>query len=352
LSSFNLFKIKACNMSFAKNHMYKQGWVEGKGLGRYETGMKSAIKVKIKRDQAGMGHDMAEEFTFQWWDHVFNRAASKIKLKGEDDSDASSSEDEPTVAGGSFDISNKKPTKKKYDPKQILYGRFVSGGLLVDENNDKLREIAEVKIDSNGGVVLPATAPSAPSATNSNDDDSSDDDDEDEIMKLYAAAGLSEQELLMRCGGRTAHKGARHGLKASAKLARIERQEGVAKAATPVTLDVTSPPPVAAPTTKKEKKRKKHEALLESSIPTDDPPNKKRKKMEKTSMKCTESLIVTNEIQTQKKKKKKTKKLEGENIKTAESVPSVAPGTETPAGIVKDKKKKKEESGYRDRAQE
>ena len=60
-------------MSFAKNHMYKQGWVEGKGLGRYETGMKNAIKVKIKRDQAGMGHDMAEEFTFQWWDHVFNK---------------------------------------------------------------------------------------------------------------------------------------------------------------------------------------------------------------------------------------------------------------------------------------
>ena len=60
-------------MSFAQKHMYKQGWVEGKGLGRNESGMKTAIKVKIKRDQAGIGHDMAEEFTFQWWDHVFNR---------------------------------------------------------------------------------------------------------------------------------------------------------------------------------------------------------------------------------------------------------------------------------------
>ena len=60
-------------MSFAKKHMYKKGWAEGKGLGRNESGMKTAIKVKIKRDQAGVGHDMAEEFTFQWWDHVFNR---------------------------------------------------------------------------------------------------------------------------------------------------------------------------------------------------------------------------------------------------------------------------------------
>merc|ERR1719244_98228 len=147
-------------MSFAKKHMYKQGWVEGKGLGRFETGMKSAIKVKIKRDQAGMGHDMAEEFTFQWWDHVFNRAASKIKLKGEDDSEGSDSEDEAaTSANASFDISNKKPTKKKYDPKQILYGRFVSGGLLVDENMRQIRERAERDAaaegnDGSGDVVI------------------------------------------------------------------------------------------------------------------------------------------------------------------------------------------------------
>ena len=64
---------RSCKMSFAKKHMYKKGWAEGKGLGRNESGMKTAIKVKIKRDQAGVGHDMAEEFTFQWWDHVFNR---------------------------------------------------------------------------------------------------------------------------------------------------------------------------------------------------------------------------------------------------------------------------------------
>merc|ERR1719391_1079952 len=216
--------------------MYKQGWVEGKGLGRYETGMKSAIKVKIKRDQAGMGHDMAEEFTFQWWDHVFNKAASKIKLKGEDDSD-----DEDTAAssnGGSLDITNKKPTKKKYDPKQILYGRFVSGGLLVDENSVRLREMMDVVIDSGGGVVVPATAPTSVICDDV-DDDSSDSDD-DEAMKLYAAAGLPEEELLKRCGGRTAHKGARHGLKASAKLERIERQEGAVKS-TPALTPVPSP---------------------------------------------------------------------------------------------------------------
>merc|ERR1712121_304847 len=282
--------LNACNMSFAKNHMYKQGWVEGKGLGRFETGMKSAIKVKIKRDQAGMGHDMAEEFTFQWWDHVFNRAASKIKLKGEDDSEGSDSEDDAaTSTNASFDISNKKPSKKKYDPKQILYGRFVSGGLLVDENQARLKEMAEVTIlDVNGGVVVPASAP-PPTSTNDGSDSSGSDDSEEE-MKLYAAAGLPEDELLRRCGGRTAHKGARHGLKASAKLERIERQEGSAKATpvpspapSPVTVHAASPTvEESTPVKKEKKKRKKRSAEVESAsvqsepIGVDEPPKKKK----------------------------------------------------------------------------
>ncbi|NXT90867.1 GPTC4 protein, partial [Anhinga rufa] len=36
---------------------------------------------------------------------------------------------------------------------------------------------------------------------------------------------LTDKELIEACGGRTAHKGARHGLTMSAKLARLEEQE-------------------------------------------------------------------------------------------------------------------------------
>ncbi|NXF83105.1 GPTC4 protein, partial [Sclerurus mexicanus] len=36
---------------------------------------------------------------------------------------------------------------------------------------------------------------------------------------------LTDEELMQACGGRTAHKGARHGLTMSAKLARLEEQE-------------------------------------------------------------------------------------------------------------------------------
>merc|ERR1712168_1147169 len=93
------------------------------------------------------------------------------------------------------------------------------------------------------GVVVPASAP-PPTSTN-DDSDSSGSDDSEEEMKLYAAAGLPEDELLRRCGGRTAHKGARHGLKASAKLERIERQEGVVKQ--PTVPQPAVPQPVPQP---------------------------------------------------------------------------------------------------------
>jgi len=261
--------------------------------------MKTAIKVKIKRDQAGIGHDMAEEFTFQWWDHVFNRAASKIKIKGENDSENSDSD---SASDSNFDISNKKPiskkTKKKYDPTQILYGRFVSGGLLVDDNAARLQQLAEATTLNYADKNVPAsiadsetedvslctTTASSKSPTPvvssgaDDDDDSSDDEDEEDLMKLYAAAGLPEEELFRRCGGRTAHKGARHGLKASAKLERIERQDGNVKPSPgPLVSQPNVPPsqtvskheitPVASADlaeTKTEKKRKKRLIDIES----------------------------------------------------------------------------------------
>ena len=141
------------------------------------------------------------------------RAASKIKLKGEEDSDSSDSDDDASGGAPHFDISNKKPTKKKYDPKQILYGRFVSGGLLVDENMRQIRERAERDAaaegnDGSGDVVIVNSSVASPAANGvTSDSESDDDDDLEEEMKLYAAAGLPEEELLRRCGGRTAHKG-------------------------------------------------------------------------------------------------------------------------------------------------
>jgi len=81
--------------------------------------------------------------------------------------------------------------------------RFVSGGLLVDDNMKKLQELAAIQ------EVAPVESSSDVVPVVSSDSDS--DIDSDEERKLYAAAGLPEDELFKRCGGRTAHKG--YGLK-------------------------------------------------------------------------------------------------------------------------------------------
>uniref|UniRef100_A0A3Q4MCL9 G patch domain-containing protein 4-like n=1 Tax=Neolamprologus brichardi TaxID=32507 RepID=A0A3Q4MCL9_NEOBR len=87
-------------------------------------------------------------------------------------------------------ISNKKPRKATL-AKDKLYGCFVKSATLLS------------------GQEQPE-----PKASSSDDSSSSDEEDE-----------LSDTDLMKVCGGRTAHKGARHGLTMSAKLARLEQQE-------------------------------------------------------------------------------------------------------------------------------
>uniref|UniRef100_A0A8B9GDC2 G-patch domain containing 4 n=1 Tax=Amazona collaria TaxID=241587 RepID=A0A8B9GDC2_9PSIT len=108
-----------------------------------------------------VGHDASEPFSFHWWDHVFNQAAANI-----------------AVEAGQVRASS---------TPSLLYGRFV-------------------KVNGFGAAqaLHPLSQPCSPP---------------------YVPHRLTDEELMRVCGGRTAHKGARHGLTMSAKLARLEEQE-------------------------------------------------------------------------------------------------------------------------------
>ncbi|XP_077071157.1 G patch domain-containing protein 4 [Siphateles boraxobius] len=188
-----MVKEKSTGLKFAEEQLLRHGWEKGKGLGRSENGISEAIKVKIKYGKGGMGHKEGEQFSFHWWDHVFNKASSSLVVetaqtgvvvkKSDDSSDGL--------------ISNKKP-RKAQQAKSMLYGCFVkSDTLLSGEQPEKT----------------------------SDSDDSSSSEDEDQKLDLSTTTKLSDADLLKACGGRTAHKGARHGLTMSAKLARLEQQE-------------------------------------------------------------------------------------------------------------------------------
>ncbi|KAG7188670.1 hypothetical protein KM043_008293 [Ampulex compressa] len=169
--------------NFAKTQLMKYGWTEGKGLGKNENGITQALKPKLKFDTAGIGHKDTD--SNQWWETVFNTAANNINIESKSNEVAISILEKDAV-----DIPLKK-NYKSHKAKHRDYGNFLKTSTLCDGN------------------LLPE-----------NDSDSVED-----VKANVIYTPLTDEELFKACGGRTAHKGARHGLKLNGKLSRIARQE-------------------------------------------------------------------------------------------------------------------------------
>nr|XP_031844438.1 G patch domain-containing protein 4 [Nomia melanderi]XP_031844440.1 G patch domain-containing protein 4 [Nomia melanderi]XP_031844441.1 G patch domain-containing protein 4 [Nomia melanderi] len=167
---------------FAKAQLLKYGWTEGKGLGKNESGITDAIKPKLKFDLAGVGHK--DEDWNEWWATSFNNAANNIIVQ-------------PQLHGVSISVSNENENesfKKHLTKKSFSYGNFLKTSTLFNGNS--------VQEDSANIIKQ-----------------------EEETKLDIKHVSLTDDELFKICGGRTAHKGARHGLKLNGKLKRIEEQE-------------------------------------------------------------------------------------------------------------------------------
>jgi len=176
--------------SFAEKLMRKQGWTDGQGLGRQEQGIVDPIKATLKFDTSGIGHDIAKEFTNNWWDLAYKKAANKIEVEETKD--------------GQIDVKSKKKNKKKRKlekavAKNQLYAGFTKSATLT---NGKMVE--EAALDKNGN--------------NSSSED-------EEMDKFSAVTKLLSDETLFKEAGVTAHKGARHGCTMKAKLQRVEESD-------------------------------------------------------------------------------------------------------------------------------
>merc|ERR1712048_835330 len=181
--------------SFAQNQLQKHGWEEGKGLGKSGNGIKSAIKVKVKNNKGGLGHDAGSEFTFHWWDHIFNKAANSIEVvDNEDKEEVSIKKNENAKKIVPQLLYNKKLTSKGVGGKPLLYGTFVRGGTVTPNDLD-------------------STANSPKSSSESESESDEEEFATDLLDRTFKKTGL------------TGHKGARHGLKLSGKLKRIQEQE-------------------------------------------------------------------------------------------------------------------------------
>lgn len=264
--------------------MEGKGWNLGKGLGKHGQGIVDAIKPKLKFDQTGVGHNRADEFEFNWWDHAFNKAAKSVKV---DDSQGEVRVDFDSSKG---ELSTKKIRRKmQKEMKNRLYSNFIKSGTLTGgkmEDEGREAEVTEVK----------------------------------DLSKLK---DLTDEELVAACGGRTAHKGSRHGLKMTAKLDRIAQaekeymekfQEQQRLKPSTKNKEICEVSSISEVKTKKKKKKRDRELTDENdSIMTEENTTEEPRKKKKRAH--SDNNLETNEISiciSSKKKKKKHKKVDGE----------------------------------------
>jgi len=267
--------------TFAQNQLQKHGWEEGKGLGKSENGIKSAIKAKIKNNKGGLGHDAGTEFTFHWWDHIFNKAANTIEVvNDEENGEVAIKKNENAKKIVPQLMYNKRPLPTSVTGKPLLYGTFVSAGVITAKEIDSGENTPEALSDAS-------------------DSESEEELSTDLLDRTFKKTGL------------TGHKGARHGFKLSGKLKRIQEQEAKTIQNTKKSESYEGTKSESDNETKPKKKRKlkkkldKSQDVKENDIETENTSKSKKKKRKLKELPEEEESAEPSEPKTKKKKKKK-----------------------------------------------
>ncbi|XP_060057610.1 G patch domain-containing protein 4 [Erinaceus europaeus] len=205
-------EVKSRGMKFAEEQLLKHGWTQGKGLGRKENGITQALKVTLKQDTHGIGHDPAKEFTNHWWNELFNKTAASLVVE--------TKKDGVQIKHISKEIGHHhQPKPSMMYPKFVKAATLTSGGEKPDKDEESCSD--------------------------------------EEHQEPKAPKILTDEMLLQACEGRTAHKAARVGITMKAKLARLEAQEQAFLARLKGPDLGTSPPQSESNPSKSKKKKKK-----------------------------------------------------------------------------------------------
>ncbi|XP_023168498.1 G patch domain-containing protein 4 [Drosophila hydei] len=265
-------------MDFGKKILGKYGWKEGDGLGKNNSGIAVPLKASLKFDNAGLGVDRATEFNDHWWERCFNEASSNLNVQVEKNGRVSTARKAGLEA---VEISTKGYSARK---------------LKIAKDQQK---------DSDGGAVYDNFLKSALLTQDGGEVDNMERIKVEDIAVTEVHV-LTDEQLFQACGGRTAHKGARHGLNLNGKLARLEQQEREMLAKLQGKETVTEPSEKTNKIKMKKDKCKKPD-VQQPEMDQELEPAKKSKKR-KSDIECTESEPAT--FVKSKKKKKKHKQAE------------------------------------------
>ncbi|CAM2699282.1 unnamed protein product [Rotaria socialis] len=159
-------------MEFAERMLRKYGWDDDKGLGKDNQGMKTPIKAVLKFDNRGVR-------LFPNNSETFILAAKKVS----ESLDQSQGEEKK-------DQKRKHSEDKQESSKKSIYSRFEKSSVLMGNKEESLRVEQETV-----------------------------------VTEVHVSSLPTDEELHRICGGRTAHKGARHGIRMNGKLQRLQEQE-------------------------------------------------------------------------------------------------------------------------------
>ncbi|XP_023569551.1 G patch domain-containing protein 4 [Octodon degus] len=214
-------EVKSRGMKFAEEQLLKHGWTQGKGLGRKENGITQALKVTLKQDTHGVGHDPSKEFTNHWWNELFNKTAANLVVETGQD-------------GVQIRRLSKETTQCNRPKPNLLYQKFVKTSTLTSGEEKPDRDWESCTDDSKQEPTPPKI--------------------------------LTDEMLLQACKGRTAHKAARLGITMKAKLARLEAQEQDFLARLKGKDPGPSPPQNESKPPQKKKKKRKQKKEKEARI--------------------------------------------------------------------------------------
>ncbi|XP_027776662.2 G patch domain-containing protein 4 [Marmota flaviventris] len=220
-------EVKSRGMKFAEEQLLKHGWTQGKGLGRKENGITQAIKVTLKQDTHGVGHDPAKEFTNHWWNELFNKTAANLVVETGQD-------------GVQIRRLSKETTHNRPKP-NMLYQKFMKTATLTSGGEKPDRNLESSSDDDSQGPRPPKI--------------------------------LTDEMLLQACEGRTAHKAARLGITMKAKFARLEAQEQAFLAHLKGQVSEASQPQSESqpPNPPKKKRKQKEPRATEQSVDEEHP---------------------------------------------------------------------------------
>lgn len=144
-----------------------------------------------------MGTDPSKDLTDRWWERVYNESSKNIVTKNIVVSNKIDRIEFNLIDKDGVEVTTKSYSMKKLKEKNMFmtYGSFLKSAT----------KLANVGVE----------------------EDLPDHVQTDDITFNSAPKTLTDEELFAACGGRTAHKGARHGLNLTGKLSRIEEQDNL-----------------------------------------------------------------------------------------------------------------------------